>query len=69
MTRFVSRTACAIVSQSNGISERRSMTRTLMSSFSACCAASSVRCTSAPHVITVRSVPGRRTAALPNGSV
>ena len=58
-----------IVSQSNGMSERRSMTRTLMSSLSACCAASSVRWTSAPQVITVTSRPSRRTAARANGIV
>ena len=69
ITRLVSRTACAIVSQSKGIRVRRSMTRTLMPSASACCAATSERWTSAPQVITVTSVPGRRTAALPKGRV
>ena len=39
-------------SQSYGMIVRRSSTATLMPSFSACCAASSERCTSAPHVST-----------------
>ena len=42
----------AIASQSYGMIVRRSSTATLMSSFSACCAASSDRCTSAPQVTT-----------------
>ena len=42
-------------------------TAALIPSFSACCAASSDRCTSAPHVKTTTSVPSRFTAALPNG--
>ena len=67
--RLVSRTAVPIVSQSQGAIVRRSITRTLSPSFSACCAASSERCTSAPQVTTVRSVPSRRTAARPNGMV
>ena len=62
-------TARAIVSQSKGMSVRRSMTRVLMPSFSACCAASSERCTSAPHVSTVTSEPSRRIAARAKGIV
>ena len=51
-TRFVRLTCAAIASQSYGTIVRRSSTPTLMPSFSACCAASSDRCTSAPHVTT-----------------
>ena len=42
---------------------------TLIPSFSACWAASRLRCTSAPQVMTTRSVPSRRTADLPNGTM
>ena len=64
MTRLVFFTAAAIASQSNGMIVRRSTTITLMPSFSACCAASSERCTSAPQVSTTTSVPSRRTRGL-----
>jgi hypothetical protein len=61
------RVYAAIVSQSYGMIDRRSTTATLIPSFSACCAASSDRCTSAPQVKTTTSVPSRATAALPKG--
>ena len=58
-----------MASQSNGMMVLRSITIVLTPSFSACCAANSDRCTSAPQVTTTTSVPSRRMAALPNGIV
>ena len=54
------RVGSAIASQSYGMIVRRSITATLMPSFSACCAASSERCTSAPQVTTTTSLPVAR---------
>ena len=64
-TRLVRATAAAMPSQSYGAIVRRSITIALMPNFSACCAARSDRCTSAPHVMTsdVRALaPHRRLA-------
>ena len=59
-----------MVFQSTGDSERRSMTSTLTRSLaSSSLAATSARCTTAPYVTTVRSVPCLTTFAYPNGIV
>ena len=67
-TRFVFFTDSAIASMSNGLMVRRSITSVEIPERSATSfAATSERCTSAPQVITVTSVPSRAVRAFPNG--
>src|SRR6202051_2407073 len=59
-----------MVSQSKGFRQRKSISSTFTPcSRSSFCAACRARGTTAPYVITVKSVPGRTTFALPNGII
>src|SRR5256885_17143445 len=67
ITREFFFTDAKTVSRSHGLSVRRSITSTEIPLSATAFAATIARCTVAPYVTTVTSVPSRTTFALPNG--